>query len=554
MSSRGQRRFEAGMRRRGRILGHTGRMPEPGSSAKSPALAAALVGVAALVAHLPTLGGGFIWLDHAHIEDGLAVARPASWSSFFTGGFAETGFYRPLVAVSLSVDALLGGSPLVFHLTTLFFHVAASAMVTVAAGALGLSLTAGFLSGLLFAVHPVTSLVASAIAFRSESMAAVALLALVTWHRRRRAAAAAVALVVGGLCKETALALAPLFIVALELDERAVAPGARRRVLLAEALGLALVLALRVFYAPSWRAVFPPMDASEAVGTRLASLAKSATALVPVGLWDRTICDAFPVTQLVAPTALAGALVAGALVFAARRVRGAFLFLALAVLPSLQLVPVMRWWSPHYLYVPLAFLAMAAGRGFERALGRPLPWVLALAVALGARTFQDDSRFESDSALWDPEVRAHPECREGQFYVGEDHRVRREWDVAGEHYERARKEESGILSYVDLKSTLVNLAVVRLEQGRPKETAELLREALQVATSEIDRRKYRHNLAVALAASNDLPGAAALLERECARPDAFPESLMLGARVFHALGREDEALALLKRLATRGQP
>ena len=34
---------------------------------------------------------------------------------------------------------------------------------------------------------------------------------------------------------------------------------------------------------------------------------------------------------------------------------------ALALLPSLDLVPVMRFWSPHYLYVPLTFGAMPLG-------------------------------------------------------------------------------------------------------------------------------------------------------------------------------------------------
>ena len=36
-------------------------------------------------------------------------------------------------------------------------------------------------------------------------------------------------------------------------------------------------------------------------------------------------------------------------------------FMALALLPSLQLVPIMRWWSPHYFYLPLAFVAMLLG-------------------------------------------------------------------------------------------------------------------------------------------------------------------------------------------------
>ena len=69
----------------------------------------AVVAAAACAAHATALAGGFVWLDHAHIEDGLALVGQgqgiASWLALFTTGFAGTGFYRPLMSVSLSIDA-----------------------------------------------------------------------------------------------------------------------------------------------------------------------------------------------------------------------------------------------------------------------------------------------------------------------------------------------------------------------------------------------------------------------------------------------------------------
>src|SRR5690606_24068735 len=127
---------------------------------------------------------------------------------------------------------------------------------------------------------------------------------------------------------------------------------------------LALALALRLAFAPAWRATHEPLSTGDAIGTRLAALAKSVAAVVlPI---DRTICDAFPVTQAWRPTALAGGAALVLLAYGAYKKRGVFLLLFLAVLPSLQIVPVMRWWSPHYAYLPLAFVAMLAGDTVDR--------------------------------------------------------------------------------------------------------------------------------------------------------------------------------------------
>ena len=517
--------------------------------ARAPFVAA----LAALVAHSTALSAGFVWLDHAHLEEGLALAKPAQWGSLFLGGYAGTGFYRPLVSLSLSMDSLLGGSALLYHASTLAWHAAASAMTVVAAGALGLSIEGRLAAGLLFAVHPVTSLVASGIVFRSEAMMAVALLALITFHREGRPTPAAAALFLGALCKETALALAPLFIAALEYGRGGTRDATSRSVLRAEALALAAALSLRVLFAPSWRAVFPVFSGSEALGTRLAALAKSATAIVPIGLWDHTVCDAFPIASVTSPWAIAGALVAFGIVWLARLYRGPCVLFALSLLPSLQIVPVMRWWSPHYLYVPLALLAMTAGALIAPMLRRPLPWVTIVALLFGVQTLRDAGRFRSDDTLWRREVSLHPECREGHFYLAEAHRERKELEQAAAHYALSVRETANVLSFVDLKSALANLGVVRLEQRRYLEARDAFRSAIALSTTDLDRRKFTHNLAAALLLGKDAEGAARALESETGRPDALPESLLIRARALHELGREGEAIALLRRLSTAAQ-
>ncbi len=464
----------------------------------------AAVAAAAIAAHATALAGGFVWLDHAHLEDGLALARPGDWPALFTGGFAGTGFYRPLTALSLSLDAALGGAPLLYHATTLAFHAVAAVLTFIAAGSLGLSRRAALLAGLLFAVHPATSLVAAATAFRSESMIAVALLALVVLHVRARPLGAALALLAGALTKETALVLGPLLIVALELGRAApsATPQSRRthRLLLAaEAVAWIVAVGLRLAFAPPWRAAWPALATSEALGTRLAALWRSASfVLLPV---DRTICDAFPVRTLATGAAAAGLLVVVGLVVLAWRRRGPALLLVLTLLPSLNLVPVMRWWSPHYLYVALAFAAMVIGGAVTDALGdrTPRAWPVAAVVllALAVVSARDDLRFRTDATLWGPEIAANPACREGQFYLAEVSREAGRLEEAAERFERAAAPTTGVLSYVDRSAALQNLGVVRLQQQHAPEAAAAFRAALAVTADLDKRRRLQHNLAFA---------------------------------------------------------
>ncbi|WP_437324867.1 tetratricopeptide repeat protein [Sorangium sp. So ce381] len=534
-----------------------------------------LMAVAALAAasHATALGGGYVWLDHAHLREGRALAAPSGWLGLFTRGFADTSFYRPLMALSLSIDAAVSKTPGFFHAITLGWHALASVMTTVAARALGLSPRAALAAGLLFAVHPTTSLVASAIAFRSEAMIAVFLLALVAAHQAQKPALAAAALFAGALTKETAWLLGPLFVLALSAERRREggstadagaarhAPprpqattadaAARLRLLAAEGVAFAAATGLRLLYAPRFRAQHPALPLDESVGTRLAALGKSALALV-VPL-DQSICDAFRITRTASLSALFGAAVLGGVALLASRRRGVAWLFALSLLPSLQLVPIMRWWSPHYLYVPLAFGAMLLAHAADRHGRRLWALVLVLGVPFTALSLREGRRYASDERLWAPEVSREPACREGQFFLGEVARDARDWEAAASRYERAAAPDADHLSYADELAALQNLGAVRFAQERWADARAAWTSALERSGDDREKRQITHNLAAVALRSGDPAEAARLLEPETSRNDALPESLLIRARALHDLGREDEAVELVKRLQGMAQ-
>ena len=517
-----------------------------------PALAAA----AAVAAHAPALRGGFVWLDHAHLERGLAIAPPARWASLFAEPFAGTGYYRPLTELSLSIDAALGGGTLLYHAVTLGWHALAAVMVALLAERFGLGRRAALLAGVLFAVHPATSLVASAIAFRSEAMTVVALCALLLAHRGRRPLLAAAALLAGALVKETALVLGPLCVLALELapgsfaGEAPAGRGVRARLWVAEGAALVAAVALRLAAAPRWRASMAALSPSDAIGTRLASFTRAAAGLVlPV---DVSVCDATVASSWYQPAALAGAAVVAAMSWLAWKRRGPALLLALALLPVAQLVPVPRWWSIHYLYVPLAFAVMLVAERVARS-ARPRAFQAAVAGAgcLALASVADARRFADDERLWRPEVEADAACREGQFHLAEVARERGHPATAEAGYLAALAERPRVLAYVDRAAALQNLGLVRQARGDLDGARAAWAEALPRSTGA-ERAELTHNLGALALQRGDAAEAWRLLEDEAARPDARPQTIYLAAKAAHSLGLEPQARDLIARLRAMG--
>lgn len=514
------------------------------------------VALIAVAVRLPSLGNGLVWLDHGDIEERAAVAAPGQWLELFARGLGRTGFYRPLVAWLLSVDAL-SGQIWVFHLTNLVLHALCSALVLVAARRLGFSRAGALAGALLFALHPATSIVVNAIAYRSESMATAALLGLVIAHLSRRPVWAAAALLAGALSKETALVLAPVWIALLGLlglDREGPPRGLRSRPGLwaMEAAALVIAVGLRLSFAPAWNSRAPSLGALEAVGTRLAALGHAVPALAwPV---DGRLCDAVFVSAPWSPWALLGLGLVAAVGWWATCSRKALL-VAIACLPMLGLVPAPRLWSPHYLYIPLSLGVMWAGqalfdRGRLRWLGRRARWLLlvGLCLVLGGLSLREAMRFQDDLTLFASEFKGHPECREAAFYVGSA--LWRAGDLAGaaSALEVAAAPAPGFVAYSDEAAALQNLGLLRLEQGNYFEAELALLQALERGVDETARRHLVHDLAAVAVARGDPAQAETLLAPEVARPDAAPESLVLLSRALRDMGREAEAKELLLRL------
>jgi hypothetical protein len=115
-----------------------------------------------VVAYAPTLRVGFLWDDHVLIEQNPYIR---SWSathlqhdfdSTVSNGQGDAGFLRPVVTWSTRVDySLWKLRPAGYHFTNLLLHTCNAILVYELILLLGYSPMAAFLTGTLFAVHPI---------------------------------------------------------------------------------------------------------------------------------------------------------------------------------------------------------------------------------------------------------------------------------------------------------------------------------------------------------------------------------------------------------------
>ncbi len=508
--------------------------------------ALAAVALAGFATHASALTGGFTWHDHGDVVLGRV---DAVW-----GPYGHTGFFRPVVAASVLLDkAAYGAQPWGFHLTNLLLHTLASVAVWLAVPALFGDL--GGVRGapaapasrrrwdlprlavaLCFAIHPLSWQPAAVVSYRPESLLVASVLTALAagsrWLRRGGASAALAALTCGALAlgsKETAAAWLPaLALPALLQGWRSGAPVVRRRAGVGAAAVAGLLLAYGLSRAAAvpagWHVAREPLPWPTLVASHLGALADRIPDLAGARL--PSLSDATPVRTLAHLAPWLGGLTLvtlalpplarlnrwapnGAVPHSALQPQRAATPLGLAdhlaapawvawvvLAPSLGVVPLPRWSSPHYLYLApavVAALLLALGDWAatrwrtHRALtqGDPTlprwarvgPVTLALIAAVGwsGVTFAGGQRVADDVSLFAPDVARSPGFREGHQWLGHHYwAVTRDAHRARVHLEAAVAPRPGAVAFVDAASVLFNLAGARVATGDPAGAERLL--------------------------------------------------------------------------------
>ncbi|MGH9867984.1 MAG: tetratricopeptide repeat protein [Candidatus Polarisedimenticolia bacterium] len=558
-----------------------------------------LVALVAAAVYAGALRHEFVFDDHQIIEDNPVVTGQGRLGEIATSHYwhplRPRGYlYRPLTILSFRIDHWLGGgSPAVFHATNIVLHVVVSVLVALClATFLGgaspgpAAARAAFLTGLLFASHPVHSEAVAGIAGRGDLLAA--LLAAGAWllHMRGRAWAAGAALLTSLLCKESAVSLPALLVLSDWLGGerppagRRLACAARRYGPALGALAVYLILRAALLDAPAGGDVslIHPIDNPVAAAP---FMTRAATAMKVLGLeamllvfpW-RLSAD-YSYNQISAagpgdPAALAGlALAAGGIAlawaFRHRRFGPALpvLFTLAAIAPVSNIpVPIGTIMAERLLYWPsigacagLALLALwaAARAPSDRSGPAALAIGLVLAGLFAARTIAQVPAWRNDRALFESAAASAPASAKAAYNLGMVHLKAGDAASALPWLERAVDNARGLPQVGRLADMMRDLATALDAVGRRDEAISWLKRAQQAAPRHVG---VLINLGNMLATRGDAAGALASYGEALEIDPNHAGALLNRARLLLRAGRPGDAAQAARDLenAARSAP
>ncbi len=378
--------------------------------------------------YLPVLGAPFIW-DDSQLIDSPLVRELRPLGEYFSGSFWQQHdvevtrtYYRPLSILSLAVDhRLFGDNPGGFHLSNLSWHLLGVGLLFALLRRQGANGAVAALASACWGLYPRLTEAAAWISGRTDVLAGCFVLgALLAQRAAGRAARwlSAVLLLLGLLCKETALAGVLAVMVMAWRAEPALGERARR--LVPASCALLSYAALRVHALGFDSNALPlPFGArvaaiTEAVGRYCGMLALPWLPDAQIGrLRGRS-----PSFVL-----LGGALCCAALVFVWRRRRAPLSRLAAGHLTlalgaaglALYVIPfsVTSVAADRFLYLPLAGVVLLAEPGLSRRATEAravLPVLAALALSFAAATFLRAQAWADEVEFWSSTLRRHPEA------------------------------------------------------------------------------------------------------------------------------------------------
>jgi len=538
-----------------------------------------LLAVLAGVAFVPALGAGYTnWDDPPSVVQNPLVAslNPSNLAGMFYGPQAiVVGLYVPLSQLSFAVErALLGSGPAGHHAMNLLFHAGAGLLLFAFLRRFMRDAPAALFGAAVFLVHPVQVESVAWIAERKSVLSAVFIFAaLLTYLRRARPGPRSFSLreewpalvftLLALLSKPVAVVLPPL-LAALDLtrppeeggEEGAWLSGRKvARAILSKwpyfLLAIAASLATLWGHARQGGLDTPPRDFVPTLATALSVVPEYAR----LALWPTSLSAHRVVPErasLLDPTALLGLciLLAGAalLLWRMRRSRVAVLlsvWVAAALLPVSNIVPLDVYIAERYLYLPVAALGAGAGfalfppgrrwGGVRRRAAAAAAFLIILAFA--ALTFDRAKVWHDSRTLWTDTLARSPASAKAHVNLGLVLMESGDLAAAERHFTEAIRLEG-------LADAWLNLGIVLSRQGRSEDALRAF-DAAKLASHDLaDVDYWRGRMLTAL--GRDAAAEAAYLEEIARRPGFVPALIDLSL-VQARQGRVEEALDSIER-------
>ncbi len=510
------------------------------------------------VVHNSYLSNGFTWLDQNDIIEGKAILPITELYKAFIIPFGETSFYRPLVTILNSVDHFFYGDRASgYHVTNLLLHIGVVILVpSFLSLFFKLSKAQLLVSALFVGIHPASILIVGSSTQRQEPLFLIfTMLTLIAYHKAHAGRKiwylfSSLFFLLALLSKETAVVVIPVLIIFWEMIQAQREDWeSNAKLWLTELVTLTVYIFMRIRAVPKlWGTEAIHQTIIDYILTRFGLLSKWLTLLVSP--FAPPFSDAISLKPGFSGVVL-GILFAILALFIVIRY-GLFaktttliIFTLLLLAPGLNIVPVPRIGSPHYIYLPV--LGVAAGVGVLYAFIQKNVYIgfvlIVWFVLAGISVFQSGFQFKDDKTLFTKEVLKDPYFYEGHYYLGNYYIKRGDLDNAERELELGLRDDSSIVAFRNTWTMSVNLAGVKLQQGKLDE-AESLYNLIEEETPDSMRNYILFNKALVAYQKNDYQRVVALLaDKEWDKPEQY----LLLAQALDKLGRKSESEAVLQQ-------
>ena len=548
---------------------------------RDAALAAALLGIAVVLAYANSLSGPFLFDDFSAILRNPSIRQLwPLWDAISppTGGSAAV-VGRPIVNLSLAINYAIGGAdPFSYHVANVLIHALATLTLfglvrrtlqlsrarqavlghekaTNVGEGVSSTVAVSFCIALVWALHPLQTESVNYVIQRTESLAG--LFYLLTLYGFVRAVAepsvrlrwqiASVSCCLVGMATKEVVATAPIM---AWIFDRTFVTGSfraawreRRDFYIALGFTWALLVALMVNNAQRGGAVGfgVSVNAWEYLLTQCRALAL----YLRLALWphplivdygtapERNFAQVMPQFTVL--------LTLGVAVVGAARRRPAVGFAAawfIAILAPSFVPLTTQTIAEHRMYLPLVAIAGVVVVGLYRWIGRRgLIAIPVLAIGLGWATAQRNQDYANSVRLWSDTVAHRPDNARAHYNLANALVSANRPHVAVRHYETALQLNS---TYGAAHS---NLAGTLLQLGRVKDAIEHYEAALRLEPGSAD---IHANLAAAMIRAGRIPESVAHYEKAAQRGMLAGEEQLRFGRALAEVGRLDDAIFRLK--------
>jgi len=468
--------------------------------------AIALIFLFSVLIYCNSLGGAFVWDDHAFVEVNPAIRSLANTRYFFTDpattavGELARDVYRPLTTLSYAVDFFLWGlTSFGYHLTNVILHsfngILVFLLLSIMFGDFFLALAAG----LIFASHPVQTEVVSWISGRSSVLFMFFYLASLIFYikaQRSKKIFYLYSIIFFGLSlfsKEMAITL-PLVLILYDLHFGK--PFDIKERILRYLPYFALVL----FFITTRITLVGEVGQFSGWGEPchvFLTMSKVVVDYVKILFFPATLCavgyDVAISISILEPEALVPitflAIVLSGVPFLYRRFRAAsfsILFFFITLLPVLNIIPIKALEAERFLYLPslgfctlIAFIISAIDKRFRKPIVRNGPRIavviaLALIAFYAMRTFFRNNDWVDEITIGRKTLEARASGAWGMTTLGQNY-------LESGNYEEAIKYLEDAVAHApeyDLAYNLLGTAYYKT--GRYGEAAKAFTKALRI--------------------------------------------------------------------------